>query len=162
MRILQINVTANSGSTGRIAENIGKVFIEKGHESQIAYGRSANKSVSKLIKIGNKLDVYEHVLHSRIFDRHGFSSKNATYNFIEQIKRIKPDVIGLHNLHGYYLNIEILFNYLKAVDIPVIWTLHDCWAFTGHCIHFDYVRCEKWKTHCKNCPQTHMYPKSII
>jgi len=67
-------------------------------------------------------------------------------------KKIQPDVIHLHNLHGYYVNIEILFNFLTIENIPVVWTLHDCWPITGHCSHFDYVGCEKWKTECYSCP----------
>lgn len=162
MKLLQINVTANSGSTGRIAENIGGSFLERGHESYIAYGRAANESASKLIKIGTPYDKYFHVAYTRLTDRHGFASKKATRNFIKKIKKIQPDAIGLHNLHGYYLNIEVLFDYLKNNQhIPVIWTLHDCWPFTGHCIYFSYQGCNKWKTHCRNCPLTHTYPKSF-
>lgn len=162
MSIFQINVTANSGSTGRIAENIGNLFIESGYDSFIAYGRNANHSNSNLIKIGTDFEIYSHVLKTRVFDRHGFSSKRATEDLINHIENIKPEIIGLHNLHGYYLHIGVLFEYLKTLNTPVIWTLHDCWPFTGHCIYFESVGCEKWKTHCNNCPQTHTYPKSVL
>jgi putative colanic acid biosynthesis glycosyltransferase len=162
MKLLQINVTANSGSTGRIAENIGGLFIDRGNNSFIAYGRNANQSSSKLINIGSEFEIYYHVLKTRVFDRHGFSSKRATEDLIRKIEIIKPDIIGLHNLHGYYLHIGILFDYLKSLTTPVIWTLHDCWPFTGHCIYFDYVGCDKWKTQCNNCPQIHSYPKSVL
>lgn len=155
-------MTANSGSTGRIAENIGKLFIDKGHESYIAYGRSSGDSKSQLIRIGSRISISLHGAYTRISDRHGFASRKATQELIKKIDIIQPDVIGLHNLHGYFLNIQILFEYLKKVETPVVWTLHDCWAFTGHCTHFDLIGCKKWKTHCNNCPLTHTYPKSYV
>ena len=78
------------------------------------------------------------------------------------IDRFKPDLIHLHNLHGYYINIRLLFNYIKRHNIPVVWTLHDCWAFTGHCTHFDYIGCYRWKTNCFSCPQRIEYPQSLV
>ncbi|MDG1279209.1 MAG: glycosyltransferase [Algoriphagus sp.] len=161
MKILQINTTVNSGSTGRIAEDIGSVLIVNGHESYIAFGRGDNESQSKKIKIGTNKDVNWHGILTLLIDRHGFGSINATKELIKNIDAIKPDVIGLHNIHGYYINIEILFNYIENNNIPVIWTLHDCWSFTGHCTYFDSVGCEKWKTQCEKCPKTKMYPQSI-
>lgn len=160
--LLQINSVANAGSTGRIAEDIGNLLIENGWNSFIAYGRMANPSKSNLIRIGTKWDVYWHVIKTRLFDKHGFGSKRATRVFICQIEKIKPDIIHLHNIHGYYLNIELLFDYLKAKAIPVVWTLHDCWSFTGHCTYFSYIGCEKWKTECNKCPQIHDYPGSLF
>lgn len=161
-KILQVNSVVNRGSTGRIVEEIGDLVLKKGWQSYIAYGRYASRSTSNLIKIGSKFEIYQHVLKSRIFDRHGFSSKFATKKLIQNIENIKPDIIVLHNIHGYYLHIGFLFDYLKKLSTPVIWTLHDCWSFTGHCAYFDYVGCEKWKTHCKDCPQSHTYPKSLF
>lgn len=154
MKVLQINTTVNSGSTGRIAEDIGRTLISNGHESYIACGRVNQNSVSRLIKIGNKLDFFFHVLKSLFTDRHGFGSKRATKKLLKQIDIIKPDVIGLHNIHGYYLNVEILFKYIKEKNIPIIWTLHDCWPFTGHC---------SYNTDCDNCKKCQRkYPKSIF
>jgi len=95
-------------------------------------------------------------------DRHGFASRKATKQLINKIEELKPDVINLHNIHGYYVNIEILFDYLKKIDVPVVWTFHDCWPFTGHCSYFDSIACEKWKTHCQNCPKKSFYPKSLL
>ncbi|SHI61078.1 glycosyltransferase family 4 protein [Flavobacterium haoranii] len=161
MRVLQINATVNSGSTGRIAEDIGLVLINVGHESYIAYGRGNQPSNSNKIKIGNQWDVNWHGVVSLLLDRHGFASRKATKQLINKIEELKPDVINLHNIHGYYVNIEILFDYLKKINIPVVWTFHDCWPFTGHCTHFDSVGCEKWKTQCEKCPKTKLYPKSI-
>ena len=154
MKILQINSTVNSGSTGRIAEDIGKTIISAGYESYIAFGRGNQKSNSKLIKIGNKLDFYIHLLRSLFTDRHGFGSKRATRKFLKQVDVIKPDAIGLHNIHGYYLNVEILFKYIKEKNIPVLWTFHDCWPFTGHC---------SYNTDCDNCIKCQRkYPTSIF
>jgi len=162
MNILQINSVANIGSTGRITEGIGKAIIKNGDVSYVAYGRSAAPSDSILIKIGASLDQVMHGVKTRIFDVHGFGSKRATIEFLQKIYIIKPDIIHLHNIHGYYINIEILFDYLTQVNAPIIWTLHDCWPFTGHCTHFDYVRCDRWKCECNHCPQIRMYPKSFF
>lgn len=158
--LLQINSVVNTGSTGRIAEGIGQAAMKAGWKSYIAYGRYANPSQSELIKIGNKWDVYNHVLQTRLFDKHGLASKRATRKLIQQIEQIKPNIIHLHNIHGYYLNYPILFEYLSKTNIPVVWTLHDCWAFTGHCAHWAFVGCDRWKSGCNGCIQQKGYPSS--
>ena len=159
--LFQVNVRANVGSTSRIAEQIGQVAILAGWESYIAYGRSANPSKSKLIRVGSKLDVMWHSVLSRLFDCHGLASNVATKRLVKQIRQIKPDIIHLHNIHGYYLNYKILFDYLNGANIPVVWTLHDCWAFTGHCAHFVSVDCMRWRDGgCEKCPLKNRYPKS--
>jgi glycosyltransferase involved in cell wall biosynthesis len=160
--VLQINSVVNSGSTGRIAEEIGQIAIGAGWKSYIAYGRNARTSQSELIKIGSDWDIRMHGLQTRLFDRHGLASIAATREFVEQIKKIKPDIIHLHNIHGYYINIEILFRYLKDANIPVVWTFHDCWPMTGHCAYFTFVGCDKWKTQCFSCPQKKGYPSSYF
>lgn len=162
MKVLQINTVCGTGSTGRIATDIHRILIDEGHESYIAYGRDLPKNCNNAIRIGSKMDNYTHALKTRIFDKHGFGSVKATHRFIEKVKEIDPDIIHLHNIHGYYINIEVLFNYLKEANKPVVWTLHDCWSFTGHCAYFDYVGCEKWKTGCFKCPEKKSYPRSII
>ena len=159
-KLLQINSVVNSGSTGRIAEEIGQTAIAAGWESYIAYGRNNRPSQSKLIKIGSDLDIKMHGLQTRLFDRHGLGSKSATQELVEKIEKIKPDIIHLHNIHGYYINIEILFKYLQNTNIPVVWTFHDCWPITGHCSYFSFVGCDKWKTQCFSCPQKTDYPAS--
>lgn len=161
-KLLQINVTVNTGSTGRIAEEIGQRAIAAGYESYIAYGRTARESQSHLIKIGSKWNVPWHGLMSLLFDAHGFASKTATKKLVSYIDKLNPDIILFHNLHGYYLNIEILLKYLQNKNIPVFWTLHDCWPFTGHCSHFMAVNCEKYKSHCHNCPNKKKYPSSLL
>jgi len=157
-----ICVEGNTGSTGRAAEALGNFIISKGWDSYIAHGRFKRESNSITIQIENKCGLVYHGLLTRIFDRHGFGSKMATQRLIKQIKQINPDVIHMHHLHGYYINIELLFNFLKGFGKPVIWTFHDCWAFTGHCTHFDFVNCNKWKLECYNCPQKTEYPASYI
>lgn len=160
--LLQINVVVNSGSTGRIAEEIGQTAMAQGWKSVIAFGRNKRPSQSELIKIGTDWDMRIHGLQTRLFDRHGLASKSATKKLVRQIEKINPDIIHLHNIHGYYLNIEILFHFLMQANIPVVWTLHDCWSITGHCVYFDYAGCEKWKTECTHCPQKTTYPASYF
>lgn len=158
--LLQINTVVNRGSTGRIAEEIGNLAINAGWNSYIAYGRKPGYSKSNLIRIGNVFHCYWHVLKTRLFDKHGLGSKSATMMLVEEIERISPDIIHLHNIHGYYLNYSILFKYLSEANIPIVWTLHDCWSFTGHCPYFDFVNCDKWKSQCCNCIQRKKYPAS--
>lgn len=161
-KLLQINVSANKGSTGKIAEQIGLLAKTEGWESWLAYGRSNNNSSLNTIRIGNDADIRMHGIQSRFFDNHGLASAKSTRQFIEKIREIKPDVIHLHNIHGYYLNYPILFDYVKAWGGPVVWTLHDCWPFTGHCAYFMMNGCEKWKIECHNCPSIQSYPKSLF
>jgi len=162
LKILQINTSVNASAPGRIASEIGKVLLENGHESIIAYGRDSREHFSSLIKIGDRKDFLMHVLYTRVFDRHGYGSKSSTQKAVDQIKKINPDLIHLHNIHGYYINIEILFNYLKESKKTVVWTLHDCWPFTGHCSYFDRASCERWQNECHNCPLKNGYPSSWI
>lgn len=162
MKVLQINSVCGTGSTGRITTDIHHMLIERGYKSYIAYGRGVPYNCDTAIRIGTKHALYTHVALTRIFDKHGFGSKKATKEFIEEIKSINPDLIHLHNIHGYYINIEILLNYLKESSKPVIWTLHDCWAFTGHCAYFDYIGCNKWESSCYDCPQKKNYPSSMF
>ncbi len=164
--ILQINTCLHIGGTGMVAESCGREVLKEGWDSYIAYSRNyisqVPSSASKIIKIGNKVDVYIHALQTRIFDTHGLGSQTSTKKFIEDIDKISPDIVHLHNLHGYYLNYPLLFSYLKEKSIPVVWTLHDCWSFTGHCTHFESVGCEKWKIGCGKCPRKKDYPSSML
>lgn len=160
MKIIQLNATVNTGSTGRIAEEIGRTAISNGMKSYIAYGRVTRESQLEVVRIGGDWDVKCHVLATRLWDKHGFSSTCATKRFIGKLKQIHPDIIHFHNLHGYYLNVEVLFEYLSQTQIPIVWTLHDCWPLTGHCSYFDYVNCSKWKTECGQCPNRKGYPES--
>lgn len=152
-RLLEINTTLNSGSTGRIAEQIAIKTREHGWDCFYAHGgRYVGKSQFPAIQVSSLLDNYVHAFCGEFLGLHGLGSKRATKRFVERIKEIKPDVIHLHNIHGYYLNYKVLFEYLAESKIPVVWTLHDCWSFTGHCTHFDNAACNKWKTECGECP----------
>lgn len=159
-RLLLINASINSTSTGRIAEEIGRKAIENGFESIAGYGFINNNSSLKTVKIGSTTDHYLHALKTRIFDRHGFGSTVATKDFLKRIKPLDIDIVNLHNIHGYYLNVEVLSKFLADLGKPVVWTFHDCWPVTGHCSYFDAVNCDRWKTGCFNCPNKHGYPAS--
>lgn len=151
--LLQINVTSNWGSTGKIVEAIGNIVIKNGWRSHIAYGRMCNHSSSNVIKIGSKFDNYIHYVYDKFFDMEGLGSKQSTISLINYIKHLNPDIIQLHNIHDHYLNYEVLFKYLNSTNIKIFWTFHDCWAFTGHCYHFVDKKCTKWKTECNDCPK---------
>ena len=159
-KLLQINSAINYGSTGKIAEQIGLLVMQQGWESCIAHGRYINPSQSHSIQVGNRMDWMFHAIMTRLFDRHGLFSTRATRKLVKQIERINPDIVHLHNIHGYYLNYKILFEYLRKANIPVVWTLHDCWPMTGHCAYFDMAKCYRWKTGCYDCPEQKSYPVS--
>jgi glycosyltransferase involved in cell wall biosynthesis len=139
--------------------NISRGAGEAGYKTYCAYGRYNKDKVNPEtdIIIGSMRDVYLHYAYTHITNKRGLgpASRKSTIEFVKQVEQMKPDIIHLHNLHGYYLNIEILFDYLRYSKIPIVYSLHDCWALTGHCGYFDAVRCEKWKTGCFKCPQTH-------
>ncbi len=160
--LLQINASANWGSTGKIAEQIGQCAISNGWCSYIAYGRCMNPSNSMLIPIGCKISPYFHYVEQRIFDNEGRCSRFETKRLIKQIEAIKPDIVHLHNIHDHYLNYIKLFEYLNNTNIKVVWTFHDCWAMTGHCMHFVTKNCNRWKTGCYDCPMKGEYPKALL
>lgn len=164
MKVLQINSVCGIKSTGRICTDLADVLTDNGHECKIAYGREIvpEKYREYAVKIGSDFDVNMHVLNSRLFDSSGWGSKHVTKKFIKWVMEYNPDIIHLHNIHGYYINIEILFNYLAEIEKPVIWTLHDCWSLTGHCVYFTAHGCDKWKGGCYKCDQMKTYPKSYI
>lgn len=157
-KLVQINVVCN-GSTGRIMSEIQQKAISCGYEAYSFFGRG-EASNDKCYKICNMLDVLWSAFLTRFFDMHGCGCKSATRRMIKKIEKINPDVIQLHNIHGYYLNLDILFKYLKKCNKKIFWTLHDCWAFTGHCVHFTYPECEKWRTGCERCIRIKDYPAS--
>ena len=165
-KLLQINpVLRTNTSTGRIMQEIGELAIQNGWESYIAYsyGRDGVKPCrSKQIPVGNKWDVALHGVVTRLFEAHGLMSQVATQKLVDQIQKIKPDVIHIHNIHGYFLNYQILFDFLSQNDIPVIWTVHDCWLYTGHCYYYTFIGCNKWQTGCGHCPQQRKFPASWL
>lgn len=164
MKVLMINVVCGIRSTGRICTDLATALEAEGHEVKIAYGREyvPEQYRKYAVRIGTNLDVKLHGVKARFFDACGFGSKKASEKFIEWVKEYDPDVIHLHNLHGYYINIEVLFNYLRTCGKKIIWTLHDCWAFTGHTAYCDAIGCERWKKGCFNCPLKNEYPRSYI
>ena len=164
MKVLQINSVCGILSTGRICTDLAEVLETNGHECKIAYGRMnvPEKYQKYAIKVGNSLTNKIDALFSRLFDNAGLNSTIPTIRLIKKIKAYAPDIIHLHNIHGSYINIKILFKFLKKYNKPVVWTLHDCWTYTGHCAHFTVKGCVKWKTQCFNCSQKHLYPKSLF
>lgn len=162
MKVLQINSVCGYGSTGRIAVEIYKSLELHGHDCLIAYGRGTASPEINSLRIKSDLSVKTHGVMSRITDKHGFYSTKSTNLLIAKIIEYDPDIVQLHNIHGYYINIESLFTFLKNAHIPVVWTLHDCWAFTGHCAYFTLVKCDLWQTGCQKCPQRRSYPKSLL
>ena len=165
-KLLQINpVLRTSTSTGRIMKEIGELAMANGWESYVAYSKGRDGlpgSTSIPVPVGNKASVAWHGLQTRILDRHGLGSVLATKRFIEDIRRIRPDIIHIHNIHGYFLNYRILFDFLSHSGIQVIWTVHDCWLYTGHCYHYMYAGCDRWKTGCGHCPQRWKFPRSLL
>ena len=161
-RVFLINVTCGFGSTGRIVTGLARELESYGYVTRIAYGRGNAPEELDAYRIGSDLDVNLHGILSRITDRQGFYSTAATKRLIEEIKRFDPQIVHLHNIHGYYLNVRLLFEFLKSSHIRVIWTLHDCWSFTGHCTHFEYIGCQKWQKGCSHCEQLREYPKSLL
>lgn len=161
-----INEECGTGSTGRICTDIAAALESNGNEVKIAFGRNADIVPAQYnkyaVRIGNDIDLKIHGLITRAFDATGFGSMRATRKFIHWIYQFDPDIIHLHNLHGYYINIDLLFSCLKQLNKPVVWTLHDVWPFTGHSAYCDAVGCSKWKNGCGNCPQMKVYPKSYV
>lgn len=153
IKLLQINECLNL-STGKIAQQIGDLAINKGWESWIAYSglEKPIPSKSNVIKVGSKINAIIHYANYRLFDKEGLTSSFTTGRLIKKIEEIAPDIIHLHNIHDHWLNYEVLFEYIAKKNIPVIWTQHDCWAFTGGCMYYDMLNCDKWKKDCSECP----------
>lgn len=156
----EITIEANAGSTGKASEALCDELTRQGWDCIIAYGRNNYQSKHKTYPIGNRLGQFFHLLKARLLDAEGLGSRWATKQLVKQLKKVQPTVIHLRNIHGYYLHYPTLFDYLRDAGIPVLWTLHDAWSFTGHCSHFASVGCDKWKSGCGSCPQTSEYPKS--
>lgn len=164
MKVLQINSVCGIRSTGRICTDIAEVLEQQGHECKIAYGREyvPEKYERFAVRIGSDFTVKTDVIKTRILDNAGFNSAKATKKFLSWVKEYNPDIIHLHNIHGYYIHIGLLFDFLRSFGKPVVWTLHDCWAFTGHCAYYDFAGCEKWKEQCHNCKHKGEYPSSLL
>ena len=163
MKYLFINVTAGAGSTGQLVLKAARELQREGHQCLIAYGREArNCGGVDTVPIGTQRDYQLHALQHRLFGTGGFGSRAATKAFLDKVRAYDPDVIWLHNLHGYYIHVGLLFQYLRGCGKQILWTLHDCWAFTGNCPYFTYIGCDKWRTGCGGCPQKGLYPKCAL
>lgn len=163
IKILQINVTSNWGSTGCIAETCNEYARSKGWKTYFAYGRSSNPSESNIIAgPSNKWDIYEHYIENRLLDNEGLASRKPTEQLVKKIMELEPNIVHLHNIHDHWLNYKILFKYLNQTDIKIVWTFHDFWAITGHCSHFVQVKCNRFHTECHDCPYTRYYLLPII
>jgi glycosyltransferase involved in cell wall biosynthesis len=162
MKIFEINTVCGSGSTGRIAANLARMLEDRGDECCIAYARGSAPSDVNAWQFGSGFSICLHGVMTRLTDRHALYSSAATRKLIQKIRSENPDIIHLHNIHGYYLNMELLFTFLKDYHRPVVWTLHDCWSYTGHCAHYSYAGCGKWQTSCGKCPQKKEYPASLL
>ena len=166
MKLLIINSVCGIGSTGQIGVAIADDYERRGWEVKFAYGREGcvPESCRKwAVRIGSSLSVRLHGVLTRLFDWHAdrICSWWATRKFLKWVEEWKPDMLWLHNLHGYYINYELLFKWIKKhPEMEVKWTLHDCWAFTGHCSHFLLTDCDRWKAGCWGCPEKGEYPAS--
>lgn len=155
--------TVPNGSTGGIMMKEHRELLAAGEESYAFWGRGREAENSNEMKFASDVEVKLDVLQTRMDGKAGFHSKAATKRLLARLDEIKPDVVHLHNLHGYFVNVEMLFEWLAKHDCRVEWTLHDCWAFTGHCAYFTYVKCAQWKDRCaysKPCSQLNTYPKT--
>ena len=163
LRYVQLNSFYN-GSTGSIMRGLHGQLTARGVDSYCLWGRRHETVDDHMACCATKPGVYLHGAMTRLFDRMGFYSKRDTTRLLKRLDEIDPDVVHLHNVHGYWVNIEMLFGWLAAHRCQVKWTLHDCWALTGHCAHFTYAKCAQWQSHCaylKPCPQLDTYPKTI-
>ncbi len=159
-KLIQINSVCN-GSTGKIMGDIQREALHNGYETISIYGRRKGYQDIKCIKVGGPLSFFNHILLTTTLDMHGLGSYFKTQKIVKILRKENPDIIHLHNIHGYYLNYPLLFKFLKKeFKGKVFWTLHDCWPFTGHCPYFSMINCNKWKHICNHCPQKRNYPIS--
>lgn len=160
MKVLYVNAVCGIGSTGNIIADLIQLLRSKGARGCVCFGIGQPRKVfpNEAFKFNNKVGYYLHNAVSRLTDHTGRYSKCQTRRLIRQIENFDPDIIHLHNLHGYYVNYEMLFSWLERNKKPVVWTLHDCWTMTGHCTHFVGANCQQWKTGCESCSLLREYP----
>lgn len=162
MRVLQINTFYLFGSTGRIVRDLKVLSEQNGIESFAAFGPEIDNGDKGILRLQSIARRKVNILRTRLFDYHGFYNEKETEKLIWWMNEINPDVIHLHNLHNHYVHVGMLFDYIKTQNLPVVWTLHDCWPFTGHCAHYEYLNCEKWKEKCFDCPSLKDYPPTWL
>lgn len=156
MKIVQINTTCGIGSTGRICTGISQILTENGVQNYILYSSKGNDNPLG-IRCSDNTYLKIQALKSRIFGNFGFNSQKATQKMISELERIKPDIVHLHNIHGHDCDLEMLFRYFKEQSTKLVWTFHDCWAFTGYCPHFSMKKCDQWRSQCSKCVQRPEY-----
>ena len=168
MRIAQINMLTY-GSTGKIMLQIARNARQHGHLvktfSPVEFSRFGKKDTPKIdghMEFGSFWENGFHHYCGTLLGADGCFSQQGTRQLIRELEAFQPDIIHLHNLHGFRQNLPMLFHYIKKHNIRVIWTLHDCWAFTGHCPYFTIEKCDRWKTGCHHCPQPRVYPKMYL
>ena len=164
-KLLEISVVCGIRSVGRIAADIAQEYEKNGWECKIAYGRlDVPENCQRFaVRIGDQLNLAVHGISSMLLDRQGLASKKATERFLHWANGYDPDLLWLHVIHGYYINYEMLFAWIKSrPQMKIYWTFHDCWAFTGHCCYFTAEKCQKWKTGCYKCPLKNRYPSSYF
>lgn len=168
MRIVQINMLHN-GSTGKIMLNIANCARKQGHEvwtfSPIVHHMHSQMDTPRIAGheyFGSRRENMIHRVFDRLFSLNGMFSYFGTKKLLRTLDQIKPDIIHLHNLHNLTVDLRGLFGYIKKNNIKTVWTLHDCWALTGRCPHYELAKCGKWKTGCGNCPQIKVYPPAYI
>lgn len=161
MKVVQINHFSYKAA-GSIMMNLHNEMLKRGIDSYVVWGRGREVQNKHEYYMDDKLGVNLHALYTRLTDRTGFASIKATEKLINKLEEIQPDIIHLHCVHGYYINLKLLFNYIRKNKIKVVWTQHDCWSFTGHCAYFDAIGCEKWKTGCYSCKQLKTYPAAYV
>lgn len=162
IKLIQINTVCN-GSTGKIMRHIQLAAEVKGYDTISFYGRRKGYTDLKSERFGDFFSFWLHVIWTTITDKHGCGSIYYTRKMVKRLREEKPDIIHLHNIHGYYLNYPLLFQYLKEeFKGKIVWTFHDCWPMTGHCAYFVMAKCDKWKKKCQNCPNKKSYPISCF
>lgn len=164
MKILIINRNIGTGSVGRIVKDLYTGIIENNDECKLAYvdGNTDGIKSEDLYKICNNVEIKKHALFTRMFGKTSTYSVSTTRNLINFISAYKPDIIHVHAFYGYYINMEMLMEYISANNIYLISTLHSCWDITGHCCYFDLIGCDKWENGCFDCHNIKSYPRSYI
>lgn len=160
MRILQINMIYKEKSTGRTCYELDNYLRERGIESVTAYGWGP--IYDGAYRINTYFEYYFHNIMSRITGLEGYFSFFSTLRLLHFMKKYKPDIVHLRNIHGHFLNFPLFFDFIYRKKIKTIIHIHDCWCFTGKCTHYTVIKCCKWKTNCKGCPKQREYPASYI
>lgn len=162
MKVLLINSVVDFGSTGKITRDLADELEKNGHQVLIAFGRNVAKDEKSTFNFSNKIELAWHLIMTRLFGRHGLHSSLATKKLIKEIKSFQPDIVHLHNLHGYYLDVPKLMKYLKTIDVKIVWTMHDMWCISGSVAYYAYNGCQEWDDGCVICNQPNEYPKSLL